>query len=69
MRSSTRARLLTSTEDLLDCVSLATQIRSDAIICMTEAGEQITEGVVRGMVRRGLDQGVVRTLLTVALRL
>ncbi|WFD36055.1 oligomeric, coiled-coil, peripheral membrane protein [Malassezia cuniculi] len=33
-------------------------ILSDSLICMTDAGEQITETVMQGMVQRGLDQAV-----------
>lgn len=47
-----------SLDDLLDCVSLATQIPTDALVCMTEAGEQITEAVMHALVQRSLDVAI-----------
>lgn len=47
-----------SLDDLLDCVSLATQIPTDTLICMTEAGGQITEAVMHALVQRSLDVAI-----------
>ncbi|EPQ25874.1 uncharacterized protein PFL1_06548 [Pseudozyma flocculosa PF-1] len=44
-------------DDLLDCLSLATEIPSDAIICMTADGSQLKDDVVEHIARLERERG------------
>ena len=49
-------------EHLLDCISLATGILYDAVICMAKDGVQVDQPVLDRLLREHTDHDVVRRL-------